>query len=382
MVKIVDNTLRDGEQSPGVVFNKKEKLTLAYLLADSGIKHIEVGCPAICEEERNTLKLLAESNIPATLYTWNRAVKREVDLSFQCGIKNVVISMPVSDQMIDWKLKKSRERVLRHFADVIEYAVSRGAEVVCGFEDASRADLSFLKKLTQVVVNEGVSRIRLSDTLGVLTPDQTGKLVSAVKEFSPVPLEFHGHNNFGLANANSISAFLAGAEYIDASILGIGDGGGITALEEFVSTVEYLLKIKTGISMTGLKSLSDFLLIALGLELWPWKPVLGKNNYTHESGVHVDGILKDSKNYEIVSPEVYGIRRKIVLGKHSGNHAVEYYCKTLGLDTSLVNIHNLTSAIKEKSIIKKDILSVEEIKEIYFSFIEEKNSYQKESVNY
>jgi homocitrate synthase NifV len=380
MIQLVDNTLRDGEQSPGVMFSGKEKLTIAYLLADSGIKHIEAGCPAVCEEERQSMKLLAKSGIDATLYSWNRAKKEDLELSFKCGINNLVISMPVSDQMITKKLKKNRNYVMDHFIKIVEFAVANEAQVICGLEDASRADLTFLKDLCRQLEKSGADRIRISDTLGTLYPEKTTLLIGEIRSAIKIPIEFHGHNNFGLANANSISAYLAGAEYIDTSILGIGDGCGITPLEEFVSAAEFILKVNTGVNIAGLKSLADTLQIALGLELWPWKPVLGKNNYTHESGIHIDGLLKDPENYEIFSPEIFGIRRKFVLGKHSGKHAVEYYCKTLGLETSEINLEYLTNMIKEKTIAKKDTLTVDEIREIYFMLITEKHNIQSGAV--
>ncbi|MDH4200382.1 MAG: homoaconitate hydratase [Spirochaetia bacterium] len=380
MIHLVDNTLRDGEQSPGVMFSSREKMTIAYLLADSGIKHIEAGCPAVCEEERDTIKVLAKSGIDASIYSWNRAKKEDIVFSFLCGVKNLIISMPVSDQMITKKLRKNRNYVLDHFSSVVEFAVERGAEVVCGLEDASRADITFLKKLCMQLEKSGADRIRISDTLGVLYPEKTTLLIKEIKSIVGIPIEFHGHNNFGLANANAISAFLAGAEYIDTSILGIGDGCGITALEEFVSGVEFILKIPTGVNIGALKSLADTLLLALKLELWPWKPVLGKNNYTHESGIHIDGLLKDPENYEIVSPESFGIRRKFVLGKHSGKHSVAYFCKILGLETSNIDIEHLTNLIKQKTIAKNEVLSVDEIRKLYFMLITENHNIQAGAV--
>lgn len=380
MMHLVDNTLRDGEQSPGVMFSGKEKLTFAYLLADSGIKHIEAGCPAVCREERQSLQFLAKSKIDATIYSWNRAVRKDIELSFSCGINDLIISMPVSDQMITGKLRKNRNYILDYFPKIIEFAVERGAKVVCGLEDASRADLDFLKNLCLELEKAGAARIRISDTLGILYPAKTTLLIGEIKDHIKIPVEFHGHNNFGLANANSISAYLAGAEFIDTSILGIGDGCGITPLEEFVCSVEYILNMKTGVNMAALKSLADALQIALGLELWPWKPILGKNNYTHESGIHIDGLLKAPENYEVISPEIFGIRRKFILGKHSGKHAVEYYCKTLGLETSSVNLDRFTNLIKEKTIAQKKTLSVEEIRELYFMLINENHNIQSGAV--
>jgi len=380
MIHLVDNTLRDGEQSPGVMFSSREKLTMAYLLADSGIRHIEAGCPAICEEERQTMRLLSKSRIDATIYSWNRAKIEDLDLSFNCGIANMVISMPVSDQMITKKLRKNRNYVKDHFAKIVECAVSQGGEIVCGLEDASRADETFLKDLCLQLEKSGADRIRISDTLGVLYPEKTTRLIKMIRNTISIPIEFHGHNNFGLATANAISAHLAGADFVDTSILGIGDGCGITALEEFVCAAEFLLEIKTGVSIAGLKSLADTLQIALGLELWPWKPVLGKNNYTHESGIHIDGLLKDLENYEVISPEIFGIRRKFVLGKHTGKHAVAYYCKTLGLDMDDIDLERLTGMIKDKTVARGQSLSVEEIREIYFILINEKHNIQSGAV--
>lgn len=365
MISLVDNSLRDGEQSPGVVFNRQDKISLAFLLAEAGIRHIEAGSPAICAEEKETLKELARLNLPATLYSWNRAVKKEVDLSLDCGINHIILSVPVSDQMIQNKLQKERQWVADSFCGVVDYAHKNGAEVVCGLEDSSRADRRFLGDFCRRLEGLGVSRIRLSDTLGILTPDKAADLIGGVRKAVGSPLEFHGHNNFGLALANSLSAQQAGAEFIDVSVLGIGDGSGLAALEEFVGAAEQLLGIETGIDMNSLKLLADSFLEVLGVEAWPWKPVLGKNNYIHESGIHVDGILKDAGNYEMISPDVFGIIRKIVLGKHSGKKSLQYCAQNLGLNLSGIDLEEFLGQVKKVAIDKKSILSAEEVKRIY-----------------
>ncbi|MDR1921633.1 MAG: homocitrate synthase [Candidatus Adiutrix sp.] len=232
--KIVDTTLRDGEQAPGYAFSPGDKAFLASLLDQAGVCQIEAGAPIMGGDEKDGVCAVKDACGAALVSTWNRLTKKDVDASLECRPDIIHICLPVSERHIVRKLRTTKTALLRRFREVAEYAAEKGGRVTAGFEDASRADERFLYEAAETARRHGVERIRLSDTVGLLRPSSAAALVRATLEVG-LPVEMHAHNDLGMALANSASAVLAGAEFIDATLLGIGERAGNCGFGDFVA---------------------------------------------------------------------------------------------------------------------------------------------------
>ncbi|MFW6305744.1 MAG: homocitrate synthase [Bacillota bacterium] len=319
---IVDSTLRDGEQTAGVAFRKSAKVEIAQKLADAGVDIIEAGIPAMGKEEIETIQEIMNLNISSKIMAWNRMVIADIEKSISAGIKYLHISAPASDIQIDRKLGKNREWILENIKKTVSYAVKKGCIVSVGAEDASRADLDFLIEFYQTAASAGAVRVRYADTVGIMEPIKVYETISEIRDNVDIDIDFHGHNDFGMATANALSAYKAGAKYISCTINGLGERAGNTALEEIVMAVHYIEGINTGFNIKKIVELSDLVEKASGRYLAESKPIVGKKVFSHESGIHVDGILKDSRTYEAFPPEVLGRKSDIVIGKFSGRSAI------------------------------------------------------------
>ncbi|TCK92909.1 homocitrate synthase NifV [Natranaerovirga hydrolytica] len=347
-IEIIDTTLRDGEQAAGVAFNKKQKKHIAKSLDELGVDIIEVGIPAMGTKEIEAMYEINEMNLNAKLLTWNRMKIKDIDASIMTGCKNVHITVPASDIHIRKKLKKTYMEVIDEMKKVIDYAKSKGLEVSVGAEDASRADFDFLTYIYTQAQKEGATRIRYADTLGALDPFNAVDIVNQIKLNVNLPLDFHGHNDLGLATANAVGAIKGGADIISCSINGLGERAGNTPLEEIAVIMDYKDVFKTDINLDKLYEVSKLVEKYSGRKLHKEKPIVGEEVFSHESGIHVDGLLKDSTTYELFSPEKLGRKRKIVLGKHSGKKSIDYWIKENG--------HNIKS--NDIKVIAKTIKSV------------------------
>ncbi len=315
---IVDTTLRDGEQTPGVAFSSDAKAAIAGALCDLGVDIIEVGIPAMGQEEIEAIRRVAELNLKSTLLTWNRLKISDVDASLQTGVKNIHLSVPASFIQIHKKLRKTSNEMLLEIGRVVEYSIKKGCTVSLGAEDASRADEDFLLKLYHVALDAGASRLRYADTLGKLSPFDTISIVQNIREELKTEIDFHGHNDFGMATANALAAFKGGANFISCSVNGLGERAGNTPLEEIVMTLLYMEKCKTNIKTDKLVSVSKLVELYSGRFQSPDKPIVGEGVFSHESGIHVDGLIKDKNNYQYLDPALLGRTNQFVLGKHSG----------------------------------------------------------------
>ncbi len=324
---IIDTTLRDGEQSPGVAFLKKEKIEIANALNEAGVDYIEVGIPVMGKEEKESIREIISMNLSSKILTWNRMNKYDIDESLSCGSKHVHIAVPSSDIHIFKKIKKDRQWVISKLDAIVSYAIKKGCIVSVGAEDASRADEEFLIKLYKTAVNAGAIRLRYADTLGILTPNKTFNAIERIVNEINVDLDFHAHNDFGLATANTLSAFEAGAKYFSCSISNLGERAGNTALEEIISTLKILLKCNHPFNLKKVMGLSKIVQDASGRVLGDNKPIVGEYIFSHESGIHVDGLLKDLSTYEAFPPEVVGRKRQIILGKFSGSSSIIHALK-------------------------------------------------------
>jgi homocitrate synthase NifV len=365
---IDDTTLRDGEQTAGVVFSLREKLAIARLLDAVGVQEIECGIPAMGVEEQESIRALVELDLSARLITWNRALVPEIQASIDCGITAVDISLSVSDQMISRKLRKDRGAVKEQLKVALDFAKRHDLYVSVGGEDASRADISFLVELLQITRELGGDRFRFCDTLGILDPfcmyDKVAWLRAAVPE---VELEVHTHNDLGMATANAIAGVRAGARFVNTTVNGLGERAGNAALEEVVMGLKHACSIETGIDTHRFRELSLMVAKASRRDLPAWKAVVGSRVFAHESGLHADGVLKDPFNYEGFDPAEVGLVRQIVVGKHSGASGVVERYRKLGIVLSRDDATLLLPAVRIQALHHKRDLKDRELVTIYLN---------------
>lgn len=330
-IKMIDSTLRDGEQSAGVSFTLKQKKALAKGLSKVGVDFIEAGIPVMGDYAVSDLRALSKAVKPEILLTWNRMTIEDADAALESGIKNAHFSVPSSDIQIEHKLGKSRDFVLQQTENVISYAVEKGLRVSVGAEDASRADFDFLLDFFYLCEDLGVNRVRYADTLGILTPMKTAKIIGNLSSKIEADIDFHAHNDFGMATANTVTAFESGANFLSCTINGLGERAGNAALEETVTALHLISGYENAMKSEDFPKLSKMTEEFSKVKISEQKPIVGKRSFSHEAGIHVDGLLKYAENYEAFSPSVFGRKRQIILGRFSGVSAVKEAYREIGI---------------------------------------------------
>jgi isopropylmalate/homocitrate/citramalate synthase len=344
-----DETLRDGEQMPGVHFTPEEKLRIARLLDEVGIPIMDVGMPVVSKEEARAVRAIAREGLKATILTAARAVKVDIDASIEAEVGEVSIFIGCSDLHLKHKLKMTREQVLQRAPEMVEYAKGHGLRVSFVTEDTVRADIDYAIELYNVCIDSGAHRAVLCDTVGVMTPAAMRWFVGECKRrFKPVQLSVHCHNDFGMGVANTLAAVEAGVEVPHTTINGIGERAGNTPFEETVVALEALYHHPTGIKLERLPELSALVEELSGVPVAVNKPIVGPNAFRHESGIHTDGVLKHTLTYEPIQPEMVGRGRKFVLGKHTGAASVKDRLKAKGIDLPEEKVTAIVLAIKER----------------------------------
>jgi len=349
-IKILDTTLRDGEQTPGISFSKDNKMIIARNLDELGVNVIEVGSVITSDGEREFAseisKMKREGKIKAELCTYCRVKKEDIDHAKKCGLDSVHLVVPVSDLHITEKLKKDRKTVLKMAIDMVKYAKSLGLIVELSGEDASRADMEFLKELYNAGIDAGADRLCFCDTVGILTPERTYEIFLDLSKLR-APISVHCHNDFGMATANTVAALRAGAAQAHVTINGIGERAGNTSLEEVVMVLYSLYKEETDIKTRNLYKSSRLVSRLSGIPVALNKAIVGGNSFTHEAGIHVHGLKANAATYEPITPELVGRERRILLGKHAGRASVELAMKELGLSADDKQTDEIVKRVKE-----------------------------------
>ncbi|MBN2645983.1 MAG: homocitrate synthase [Desulfuromonadaceae bacterium] len=348
-VVITDTTLRDGEQAAGVVFSLEEKKQIARMLDRIGVQELECGIPAMGRVEQKAVRALVDLGLKARLMTWNRACQGDIQASLDAGVTAVDLSLSVSDIQIQNKIRKSRAWVRQQLKTALRLAKKHQLYVSIGGEDASRADQDFLHELLSIAEQEGADRFRFCDTLGILDPFTLYDRVRSLTAATRLEIEVHTHNDLGLATANALAGVRAGARYVSTTVNGLGERAGNAALEEVVMALHCSCGLQTGIDTHAFAELSAYIGRASGRPVPAWKAVVGERVFSHESGLHADGVLKNPLNYEGFSPASVGLRRYFVLGKHSGRHGLEQRLRDLHVETSGLELGSLLEQVRRLS---------------------------------
>lgn len=364
-VKIVDTTLRDGEQTAGVVFANSEKLRIARYLDELGVHQIEVGIPVMGGDEKQAIKDIVKLGLKASIMGWNRAVISDIQQSIDCGVDAVAISISTSDIHIEHKLQRSREWVLESMIKAAEYAKKEGLYISVNAEDASRSDPEFLLQFVNEAKKAGADRIRYCDTVGILDPFSTYERIKALREKVDIDIEMHTHNDFGMATANAIAGVKAGATHVGVTVIGLGERAGNAALEEIVMALKHLEGTDLGFTTEKFRTVAEYISLASGRELPAWKAIVGSNMFAHESGIHADGAIKNPKTYEVFAPEEVGLTRQIVIGKHSGTGAIKNKFTEYGINLTEEQAADILVKVRATSVNLKRSLFDKELVYIY-----------------
>jgi homocitrate synthase NifV len=310
------------------------------------------------------VKSIVKEGLNASIMGWSRPVKEDIDAVLETDADAIAISIATSDIHLQYKLKMTREEVLEKAVSMVDYAKSHGLYISLNSEDATRTNLAFLKEFAENGKEAGADRLRVCDTLGVLIPASSRFLTKKVIEEAKIPVEIHTHNDYGLAVANALAAFEAGAEWASTTVNGLGERAGNSSLEGVILSLIKLYNMELPFKIDKIYKLSRFVGEASGIPVPLTKSIVGKHMFTHESGIHVDGVLKYPYTYESFMPDEIGASRRIIIGKHSGKHAVWDKLKELGIEVDKEKLLEIVSVIKESSEKRKSSITNAELKQI------------------
>jgi D-citramalate synthase len=365
-IRVFDTTLRDGEQTPGVSLIPENKLRIAQRLDELGVDVIEAGFAAVSEGEFESVKLIARAGLRAEVCSAARGTRGDIDAVAKSGADSIHLIIPVSDLHIECKLKKTRLQVLEITHDMVRHAKDCGLIVELSAEDATRADVAFLKRVFAEGIDAGADRVVACDTVGVLTPERAYELFADLRKSLTVPVvSVHCHNDFGMAVANTIAALRGGANQFHATINGLGERAGNASLEEIAASLMTLYKRKLGIKTELLYGISQLVSRLTGVVVQPNKAIVGENAFTHESGIHTQGMLANATTYEAIAPELVGGTRRLAPGKHAGSAGLKASLATMGLvpnDDELkeIQVRVKTVGDKGKAVTDADLLAIAE----------------------
>ncbi|XDF44433.1 homocitrate synthase [Saccharolobus solfataricus] len=355
-VGILDSTLREGEQTPGVIFTVDQRVEIAKALSDLGVSMIEAGHPAVSpdiyEGIKRIVKLKKEGIITSEIVGHSRAVKRDIEIAAELEVDRIAIFYGVSDLHLKAKHKATREEALRTIAETISYAKNHGVKVRFTAEDGSRTDFDFLVTVSKTARNAGADRVSIADTVGILYPSKTKELFSALtREVPNLEFDIHAHNDLGLAVANALAAIEGGATIIHATVNGLGERVGIVPLQQIAAAIKYHFGIEV-VKLDKLQYVSSLVEKYSGIPMPPNYPITGDYAFLHKAGVHVAGVLNDPRTYEFMPPETFGRTRDYTIDKYTGKHALRDKYEKLGVKISDAEMDQILAKIKSNTTIR------------------------------
>ena len=344
-IRILDSTLREGEQHPGVSFTVKQRIQIAWELDYFGVDQIEIS-PVISRDHAEATKTIIKQGLKADIVAHGRALKEDIDISLKCDATWVAAYLGISDIHLRDKLRISRDEALDRAVKTVEYAKSHGLKIRFTVEDGSRADPQFLIKICKAIDKAGVDRISLPDTVGILRPIGMYNFVKRVRSEISTPLDAHVHNDIGFALANAFAACDAGVDQIHTTIDGIGERTGIPSLAETAVALTYLYKSQNDFRLDMLSDLSRLIEQYTGIKPYDSKPIVGSSAYKHKAGTHLAAVLRNPAAYEPITPRNVGNRRRIVFGELAGKSGAEHLMTVLGLEKDTSNAKSIAAGLK------------------------------------
>ena len=344
-IRVLDSTLREGEQHPGVSFTNKQRIQIAWMLDYFGVDQIEIS-PIISNDHKEATKTILKQGLKADIVAHVRALKQDVDIALDCDAEWAATYLGMSDIHLKDKLRMTREDALERAVETVEYAKSHGLKMRFTMEDASRSEPEFLLKMCKAIEDAGVDRISIPDTVGIMRPIGMYNLVKTVSDEIKIPLDVHCHNDMGFALANAFAGCDAGADQIHTTIDGVGERTGIPALAETAVTMTYLYKSPNNFRLDMLMDLSRLIEQYTSIKPYDSKPIVGSSAYKHKAGTHLAAILRNPAAYEPINPKAVGNRRRIVFGELAGKTGAAYLMSLLGLEENSKNAKAVAAGLK------------------------------------
>ncbi len=362
-VGLYDTTLRDGEQTVGVVLNPEEKLEIAKLLDELGIERIEAGFPRVSDDDWRAVELIAQAGLDAQVWGFSRAVPADLEALVELGVRYSVIESPISDLKLD-AIGVSREKMLERIAAAMRFAAEHDIHAAFFGVDSTRAEPEFFRRVYETAVEAGAREVVVVDTLGIASPEAVADLVGAtIQWLDGTPVHFHGHNDFGLATASAVAAVRAGATWVQGTINGMGERAGNANLGEVALTLRALYGVETNLRLDRIRAVAERVRELSGYALEPWKPVTGETLYRRESGA-VASQFHDPPSIEPYSSELVATERSIVLGKKSGLDSIRIKADELGLDVPEDRRAELLAAVKKLGTEKRGLVTDDEFRRL------------------
>jgi len=369
----IDTTLRDGEQSPGVVFSLQEKIRIAALLNSAGVPEIEIGTPAMGDTEIRDIRTICEMGFNFKTLSWCRATKNDIRCASQAGTNGVHISFPVSNLLMN-AMGKNPSWVFLQLKELIDFAIPMFSYVTIGAQDASRAESAFLEEFVCAASDFGASRIRLADTVGILNPVTTAGMVTSIRRVEKdIPLEIHAHNDLGMATANTLAAFMAGATCLSTTINGLGERAGNAAMEEVAMALELSVGISSALRTESFSEMSTYVAQVSNRPLSVSKPITGSMVLSHESGIHTRCLLKNRNTYQLIQAASIGREeQEFVIGKHSGKSTILHFLEEAHIPINDEACAELVDKVRETAEELKRTLTKEELYTLYTTIVTKK----------
>ena len=359
-VGLYDTTLRDGEQTVGVVLDPEQKLEIARLISELGIERIEAGFPRVSADDWEAVRRIAEAGLAAEIWGFSRAVPADLEALVELGVRYSVIESPISDLKLE-AIGVSRVKMLERITNAMRFAAEHGIHAAFFGVDSTRAQPDVYRQVYESAIEAGAKEVVVVDTLGIASPEAVAELVGRTVELAgpDVPVHFHGHNDFGVATASAVAAVRAGAKYVQGTINGMGERAGNANLGEVALALRALYGVETNLRLDRIRAVSERVRELSGYELEPWKPVTGETLYRRESGA-VASQFHDPPSIEPYSSELVATARSIVLGKKSGLDSIRIKVEELGLDVPEDQYADLLNRVKEAGMAKRGLVSDDE----------------------